>query len=65
MQRGSGLHIAKYEEAPGLGYAAEANARLIAAAPDLLEAIEDLGRGQTVERLASAYHAIAKARGEA
>jgi hypothetical protein len=35
-----GLKLGTFSEGPGLGYAADANARLIAAAPELLEALQ-------------------------
>lgn len=38
----NGYHLYSLEERPGLGHAAEANARLIAAAPELLESLEGL-----------------------
>ena len=58
------------------GYCGEANARLIAAAPDLLEALQDLfgadmehvlmgdGKDDQVAAIAKAHAAIAKATGE-
>ena len=36
------LHLAYIDEAPGLGHAAEANATLLAAAPELLAALKRL-----------------------
>lgn len=42
-----------------------ANARLIAAAPDLLEALENLVRSNAPEHVIAAENAIAKAKGGA
>lgn len=39
---GNRLHLGVFHEAPGLGNAAAANARLIASAPDLLDALQSL-----------------------
>jgi hypothetical protein len=49
------------------GYCGDANARLIAAAPDLLEALEEIMSWQTMapkESIEKASAAIAKTRGE-
>lgn len=61
-----GIHLLYAEEAPGLGAAAEANAHLIAAAPELLEAlvafIAEADNGHvTVETDRKARAAILKA----
>lgn len=39
---GNYLHLGKWVESPGLGRAAEANKRLIAAAPELLAVLKDV-----------------------
>ena len=44
----NGTHLLYTKEAPGLGNAAEANARLIAAAPDLLEVVGELAQRNTL-----------------
>ncbi len=64
--RGRGIDIA--ETRPGSGQE-EANARLIAAAPELLDALQDMidyygSASATVEALTAARAAIAKAKGE-
>jgi hypothetical protein len=55
---GNRLHIGTFKEAEGLGHSAAANARLIAAAPELLAALEEI-----VAQLGDkGYCAISKAR---
>lgn len=44
QDKGNRLNLGTFHEAPGLGTAADSNARLIAAAPDLLAALQDLCR---------------------
>lgn len=45
QDKGNRLNLGTFHEAPGLGNAAAANARLISAAPDLLAALQDLLQG--------------------
>ena len=42
QDKGNRLHIGTFSESPGLGYAASANARLIAAAPVMLAALREI-----------------------
>lgn len=71
----TGTHLGYWEEAPGLGYAAQVNVRLMAAAPDLLDALQTIlanteqGAHRDYDHLAKdiadcAAAAIAKAKGE-
>lgn len=40
QDKGNRLHLGSFHEAPGLGSAADANARLITAAPEMLKALQ-------------------------
>lgn len=67
---GKYLHLGVWQESNGIGKAAEANKRLIAAAPDLLAALEMVVRGYGVTFQDAAIRdaasaAIAKATGSA
>lgn len=62
---GSRYWITGVIQEPGKEFSDEANARLIAAAPDLLEALQNIVEsGLSTSRISAARAAIAKATGE-